>query len=41
MRKKQEELYNKDDEALDQVAQTGGGCPIPEDVQGQPAQHSE
>ena len=40
MRKKQEELYSKGGEALDQVAQSGS-CPTPEDVQGQLAQRSE
>jgi len=28
-------FYNTDGEALAQVAQSGGGCPIPGDTQGQ------
>ena len=28
-------FYNKGGEAVEQVAQRGGGCPIPEDTQGQ------
>lgn len=33
------ELQHKD--ALKQVAQTGGGCPIPEDIQSQSGWNSE
>ncbi len=32
---KEEVFYNKGGEALAQVAQRGGGCPIPGDSQGQ------
>ena len=33
MRYKEEVFYNKGGEALEQDAQIGGGCPIPEDTQ--------
>jgi len=32
---KEEVFYSKGGEALDQVSQGGGGCPIPGDVQSQ------
>ena len=34
-------LYSKDGEALTQVAQRGGGCSVPGDIQGQAGQGSE
>ena len=38
---KENVFYNKGGEALAQVAQRGGGCPIPGDTQGQTGQGSE
>ena len=38
---KEEVFYSKGGEALEQVAQRGGGCPIPGDVQGQAGWGSE
>ena len=40
-RYKKEVLYNKGGDALAQVAQRGGGCPIPGDAQGQVGWGSE
>ena len=34
-------FYSKDGEVLAQVAQRGGGCPIPEDTQGEAGQGSD
>jgi len=34
-------FYSKGGDALAQVAQRGGGSPIPEDIQGQTGQGSE
>ena len=34
-------IYNEGSEALAQVAQSGGGCPIPADIQGQAGPGSE
>ena len=34
-------FYNMDGEAMGQVAQRGGGCPIPGDIQDQAGQGSE
>ena len=34
-------FYSKDSEALAQVAQRGGGCPIPGDIEGQAGWGSE
>jgi len=34
-------FYDKGDEALAQVAQKGGGCPVPGDTQGQAGWGSE
>ena len=38
---KEDVFYNKGGEALAQVAQRAGGCPIPGDTQGQAGQGSE
>ena len=34
-------FYSKDGEALEQIAQRDGGCPIPADIQGQAGPGSE
>ena len=38
---REEAFYSEDGEALEQVAQRGGGCPIPRDIQGQAGPGSE
>jgi len=38
---KEEAVYDKDDEALAEDSQRGGGCPIPGDIQGQAERGSE
>jgi len=34
-------FYNNGGEALEQIAQRGGGCPVPGDIQGQAGSGSE
>ncbi len=41
MKNKEEVSYRKSVEAVAQVAQRGGGCPIPADTQGQAGRGSE
>ena len=38
---KEEGYYNQGSDAVAQVTQRGGGCPIPGDIQGQPGRGSE
>jgi len=38
---KEEIFYNEDGETLEQIAQTGGRCPIPGNIQGQVGQGLE
>lgn len=41
MRHKEKVFDNKGGETLDQIAQRSGGCPIPQNIQGQVTQGSE
>ena len=38
---KEEIFYDNGGEALEQIAQRSGGCPVPGDIQGQAGQGSE
>ena len=37
----EKDLYNEGSEALAQIAQRGGGCPVPGDIHGQAGWDSE